>query len=69
MPKQTRQLPKKRLCVETLRKVKEPSRTAETENNLDNLADESLAGYFYNEEDFNSFIRLVAMVKKCIFRI
>ncbi len=48
----------KRLYVENLQKVKEPGRTSETETNLDNIVDMSLAGFYYVEKDFKSLIEL-----------
>lgn len=51
----------KRLFVENLRKAKEPGRTTEIESRLsiDKLVDRYLAGYYYNEKDFKSFIEIV----------
>jgi tetratricopeptide (TPR) repeat protein len=49
----------KRLFVENLMKAKEPGRTSETESNIDYMADRSLAGFYYMEKDYISFIKLI----------
>lgn len=49
----------KRLYLENLRKAIEPGRTAETENNIDNIVNISLGFFYYTEKDYKSFIDIV----------
>lgn len=48
----------KQLYVDNLLKAKDPSRTTETETNIDNTVNVNLAGFYYNEQDFDSFIKI-----------
>ncbi len=53
----------KRLYVENLLKAKEPGRTTENYRDIDDQIDIALAGFYYNEKDYKSFIPILERMR------
>ena len=53
----------KKLLVENFQKVKEPGRTSENENSIDNSVDIALTGFYFNEKDYRAVIDIVEKSK------